>query len=220
MLIRNQKRKRRVFLSWFLISITLILLTVALYFSWGQEKNIIIHYPQGIIDTDGAMPTTKKPQPNEFDNYTVAADMPRYLFIEKLGIKAMIKPMSVDVSNRIEAPQSAFDVGWYDRSAKPGQDGALLLDGHVSAGRTPGVFYDLKNLAPNDSITLERGDGVTLMYRVIKSQVYDINNVDMAAVLAPITASQPGLNLITCTGNAIEGTNNYNQRLVVFAEQQ
>lgn len=197
----------------------ILVLLVSLYLSWQQEKGITVHHPDDIANGDVAMPTIEKPQPSEFDSYSVAADMPRYLFIEKLGVKAMIKPMGVDRQNRIEAPRSAFDVGWYDRSAKPGESGAVLLDGHVSAGRTPGIFYDLKNLVPGDTITLERGDGVKLAYSVVQSRVYHVDSVDMAAALAPVTADRPGLNLITCTGSPIKGTNNYDQRLIVFTEQ-
>jgi hypothetical protein len=39
----------------------------------------------------------------------------------------------------------------------------------------------------------------------------------MSALLSPINAGKPGLNLITCTGDVIKGTNDFTERIVVFA---
>jgi hypothetical protein len=41
----------------------------------------------------------------------------------------------------------------------------------------------------------------------------------MTAALSPINPHKPGLNLITCTGNVIAGTNEFSERIIVFAEQ-
>jgi sortase (surface protein transpeptidase) len=207
----------------FLAAIIVLLVGIAISYSQHEANKIADRTPPHIQAVSNSSPesppTTEKPKPSAFDAYKVAPDLPRYLFIPKLSIKAMIKPMGVTADNRIEAPRSAYDVGWYNGSAKPGQAGAMFLDGHVSAGRTPGIFYDLKNLIIGDTFTLERGDGQTFTYRVVKAEAYDVDNVDMHAALAPINPAKPGLNLITCTGNVIKGTNNYDKRLVVFTEQ-
>ncbi|HEV2412927.1 MAG TPA: class F sortase, partial [Candidatus Saccharimonadales bacterium] len=68
-------------------------------------------------------------------------------------------------------------------------------------------------------IKIQRGDGVTFSYEVVKVQAYSYQNVDMSALLSPIVPGKPGLNLITCTGDVIKSLDGYNQRLVVFAEQ-
>jgi hypothetical protein len=95
----------------------------------------------------------------------------------------------------------------------------MLIDGHVSSWTSHGIFYGLKTLVAGDTIQIERGDGAILAYKVVKSQTYTTSKVDMAAALTPINPRKPGLNLITCTGNVMAGTNEFNQRVVVFAEQ-
>jgi LPXTG-site transpeptidase (sortase) family protein len=164
-----------------------------------------------------SMPATTKPDDNAFANYRVAPDAPRYMYIDKIAVKAMVKPMGIK-DNAIEAPANVHDAGWFTQSAKPGQVGAMLVDGHVANWATKSVFHDLKNLRAGDVITIERGDGKKLDYRVVKSQSYDASNVDMNAALQPVTSGKPGLNLITCDGKVIKG-NEFDKRLVVFTEQ-
>ena len=169
--------------------------------------------------TDPAAPATDKPTAAAVASYTVPANQPRYLVISKLGVKARVKSLGIDKTGALQTPSNVFDAGWYNGSSLPGQKGAMLIDGHVSSWTTNGVFYGLKTLRPGDSMQVVRGDGVTLNYKVVKSQVYDADNVDMQAALSPVAADKPGLNLITCTGKVKPGTSEFNQRLIVFTEQ-
>jgi LPXTG-site transpeptidase (sortase) family protein len=95
-----------------------------------------------------------------------------------------------------------------------GLTGALF--GHVSSWKANGVFYNLKKLQTGKRIIITRGDSQVFTYQVISSKTYPYNNVDMKAVLSPVDPSRPGLNLMTCTGNIIKGTNEFNERVVVF----
>jgi sortase (surface protein transpeptidase) len=95
----------------------------------------------------------------------------------------------------------------------------MLIDGHVSGGNVPGIFYDLKKLTPGMTLSVERGDGKILTYRVVKSVSYDYQNVDMHAVLSPVNPHTRGLNLITCDGQVMKGGGNFDKRLVVFTEE-
>lgn len=168
---------------------------------------------------DGA-PSTVKPSSTAVRQYVVAPDLPRYLKIPKLGVFARVTQAGVTASGALGTPSNVYDTAWYTGSAKPGQAGATLLDGHVSSWTTRGVFYGLKKLTPGDSLQIVRGDGTLLNYKVVKTQVYQSNNVDMKAAITPITAGKSGLNLITCTGQLQKGTDQFNQRLIVFAEQE
>jgi LPXTG-site transpeptidase (sortase) family protein len=131
----------------------------------------------------------------------------------------MVKPLGLTAKNQIAAPNNVFDAGWYTGSAKPGQPGAMLIDGHVSSWTAHGIFYNLKKLQPGDKLQIQRGDGTTFTYKVVKSRVYDAAQVDMKAALSPVTTGKPGLNLITCDGSVIKGTSEFDKRLVVFTEQ-
>jgi sortase (surface protein transpeptidase) len=165
------------------------------------------------------VPNTIKPNDNTFNSYTVAPDLARYIKISKLSVNARVLQVGTTKSGALDTPKNVFDAAWYRGSSKPGQPGAMLIDGHVSSWTTHGVFYGLKKLVAGDVIQIQRGDSQVLNYRVVKSQVYPDEKVDMQAAMTPITAGKPGLNLITCTGKIKPGTSQFNQRLIVFTEQ-
>ena len=166
-----------------------------------------------------AVPSTTKPTGQSLSQYTVAPDLPRYLKIPKLGVYARVLQVGLTKDGALGTPNNVYDTAWYTGSAKPGQPGAMLIDGHVSSWTAHGVFYGIKTLAAGDSIQVVRGDGAVLNYQVVSTQVYPAGNVDMQAAVTPVTASKPGLNLITCTGQVIRGTSEFNERVVVFAQQ-
>lgn len=158
-------------------------------------------------------------KPTNVRAYTVPADQPRFVNIPKFNLSARVKAMGVDANNKLIAPGNVHDAGWFQNSAKPGAiGGATLLDGHVSGWTTKGVFYRLKDLVPGDTITVERGDGKVFSYRVVKSQAFDKNAVDMNSAMEPINKSKTGLNLITCSGTYDRASDDYTQRLIVYAE--
>lgn len=151
--------------------------------------------------------------------YQVAADMPRVISIPKLDVTARVLKLGVDSKGAFAAPGNIYDTGWYEGSSKPGQSGAMLIDGHVHGPTKPGIFADLKDLKPGDEIMVERGDSKKFTYKVIKIKMYPAESTDMmGAALTPVTPGKPGLNLITC-GGELDG-NHYKDRLVVFAEQK
>ena len=162
-------------------------------------------------------PSTVKPSPAAVANYVVAPNLPKYLIIPKLGVDARVLSVGVNSSGALETPSNVFDTAWYNESAEPGQPGAMLIDGHVSSWTTHGVFYGIKTLVAGDLIKVERGDGTIFTYKVVKNQVYPSGNVNMTSAMTPIVAGQPGLNLISCTGDVIPGTNLFNERIVVYA---
>lgn len=163
------------------------------------------------------VPSTTKPVVSAFASYTVAANLPRYIFIPKLSVQAIIRPLGLTTDGQIATPDNVYDTGWYTKSSTPGQPGATIIDGHVSSWTTNGVFYSLKTLQAGDAIEVERGDGTTVNYSVVKKQVYPYQQVNTSALLSPIDAGKPGLNLITCTGDVIKNTNDFNERIVIFA---
>jgi len=221
-----RRSKKLLWLSRLLVLTAIAVVVTGGIVSWNQyqaNKKADQNPPQqthsGANPTTTSPPITKKPDTSEFDNYKVAADLPRYILIPKISVKAMVKQVGITKDNQIGIPANVHDTAWYNQSAKPGQPGAVLIDGHVSSWKTHGVFYDLKKLVTGDSISIERGDGTVLTYNVTKKETYAADKVDMAAALAPVNPDKPGLNLITCTGTVIKGTNDFDKRIVVFAEQ-
>lgn len=164
------------------------------------------------------VPSTTKPTQRSIDAYTVASDLARYIKIPKLAVYARVMQVGVGDDGAVAAPNNIYDTAWYTGSAKPGQTGATLIDGHISSWTNNGVFYDLKLLSAGDTIQIIKGDGSTLNYTVVTTKVYAENAVDMNAALSPITAGKSGLNLITCAGSVKPGTSEFTDRLVVFAQ--
>ena len=143
------------------------------------------------------------PSEEEVQEYTVAADLPRYLSIEKLGIKnARILPMGVNSKGELDTPRNIFDVGWYENSGKPGTGGTSIIDGHNGGPHVYGVFKELPSLATGDIIQIERGDGKIFKYKVIDNNEIALNESDSYMVSASKTPEKgkESVTLISCTG--------------------
>jgi len=163
--------------------------------------------------------STTRPTAAAVANYLVAPALPRYLIIPELGVDARVLSVGVNASGALGTPNNIYDTAWYDESATPGQQGAVLIDGHVAGYNSPGVFGTLQYLQPGDNIQVERGDGTIFNYQVVKTETYPATGVDMKAAMTPIDPGKPGLNLITCTGSIIPDKAQYNERLIIFATQ-
>ncbi|HUA13478.1 MAG TPA: class F sortase [Candidatus Sulfotelmatobacter sp.] len=166
-----------------------------------------------------AVPSTSKPSSSAIANYAVAAGLPRYIRIPAIGVFARVLQVGVTPSGVLATPPDIYDSAWYTGSAKPGQPGATLIDGHISSWTSEGVFYNLKKLVPGDSIQIQKGDNTLVNYQVVKTVIYNSNSVDMQAALTPVTPNVSGLNLISCTGQVIKGTSTFNKRVIVFAQE-
>jgi sortase A len=168
-------------------------------------------------NSDGDHPNETDPGSNAVNSYRTPFDEPRRITIPRLGINARVKPLDLKANNVLDAPASIYDAGWYEHSAKPGENGATLIDGHVHGLTKRGIFYNLKKLDVGDEIEIERGDGKIFKYSVIRKQSYDRNAMDMASALVSIDPSLPGLNLITCDGPLDKKNNTYEDRLLIQA---
>ncbi|MBC7581837.1 sortase [Aeromicrobium sp.] len=163
-------------------------------------------------------PSTAPVTAETLRSYQVAPDAARYIRISKLGVLARVLQVGITKDGALATPTNVFDTARYSSSAKPGEPGATLIDGHVSSWTTNGVFYGIKNLVAGDSIEIERGDGKKLEYTVVKSVTYPVDAVDMNALSRPIDATKSGLNLITCGGKYDSKKGEFSQRIGVFAK--
>ena len=166
---------------------------------------------------DASPPGTTPVNASMLAAYTVAPELARYIRIPKLGVDARVLQVGVTSTGALATPTNVFDTAWYKNSAKPGQPGATLIDGHVSSWTTNGVFYGIKDLRAGDTIEIEKGDGSKLEYTVNKMVAYDVDKVDMQALVHPVTSGTSGLNLITCGGKYDSKAGEFTQRIAVFA---
>jgi len=208
------------------VTIAIILLVTGLsigvydwHFNYVNNQRAATLINQANHNINHAVPSTIKPTASQLHNYVVAPTLPRYLIIPKLGVDASILPIGINPGGSLGTPNNVFNTAWYDKSSKPGQKGAMLIDGHISSWTTHGVFYGLNTLLPGDIIDVQGGNGAIFTYKVVKTQIYNSNNVNMSAALLPIDPTKPGLNLISCTGEVISGTSKFNERIIVFATE-
>lgn len=167
--------------------------------------------------SEGNPPSITPPTSEAVKNYSVAPNLPKYIDIPSLSVHARILSMGVDSKNTLQAPGNVYDAGWYNASAQPGQTGGMLIDGHISSWSTKGVFYGLNQLKTGDTITVTRGDNRQFTYKVVTSQTKPVDQVDMGSLLVSPDSNKPGLSLISCSGEVIPGTNEYDKRIMIQA---
>jgi LPXTG-site transpeptidase (sortase) family protein len=207
----------------------------------GTETHEFELFEQQFSDLDVSTESVSK---KERDEYTVAPERPRYLYIPAVGIdKARmialgVKSPGVNGQQQLDVPKNIDDVGWYDcqinpladkRCGKPTLPGAnitnsaVLLTGHTCFSRTMKCVFDsISKLKYSDTITIERGDGTKLDYTVKKVEILNLADVDMNKAMKPIESGKEGLTLITCAGK-YRGTTDANgvptadKRVLVYA---
>lgn len=152
-------------------------------------------------------------------NYSVSPEMPRYVSIPKLGIKnTRILRMGLDNNGSIKTPNSIFDAGWYEGSSSPNDTvGSALIMAHVSGVSEVGVFYNLFKLQNGDEINIEMGDGTLYVYRVVAKEEAAVDEINMNRYLVSKDVDKPGITLMTCAGEFNPETQQYENRLAVFA---
>lgn len=155
---------------------------------------------------------------NHGAGYSVPADQPKYITIKKLGIHAPVVSLGLTSAGAVDTPNNIWNAGWYNGSAKPGTNGATLIDGHSSASKGA-LFGHLDELNAGDNIQIERGDGSMLTYKVAYKAIVNRNNVDMASMLTPYGNASSGLNIITCTGKWINSEKTLENRVLIYTQQ-
>jgi len=184
----------------------------------SQVKTLAAQVEQAAPTDDGALPDGGLPSESRGGGgyWRPTAEEPKRIIIPSLQVNERILKMGVMPSGEIKTPATVFDAGWLETTAKPGEHGAMFIDGHVHGPTQPGVFYGIKKLNPGDKIQIERGDGQKFTYSVVKTEKYEKDKVDMVAALNTAVPGKPGLNLITCEGR-YNAENGYDHRVVVFA---
>ncbi|MBC7512330.1 class F sortase [Candidatus Saccharibacteria bacterium] len=167
------------------------------------------------------LPTDEKPKDKNYvANHKVSPLIPRVFSIPSLNVSARATQVGIDKDGAMLAPTTAYDVGWYTGSSRPGENGAMVIDGHVRGVGGPGVFGKLSTLKTGDEMNVERGDGKMYSYVVRAVETVPINKLDMGRLLVSADTALPGLNVITCAGTYDAKNNQFDQRTVVYAVQK
>jgi len=156
---------------------------------------------------------------NALANYNVAPNLPRALYIDKINVAARLLQMNVNADGTVQAPRNIFDAGWYTGSVKPGEPGAMFVDGHSSGSSHLGLFGNLDSLAVGDTMQIEKGDGTRLVYKVAFKETVKLENVDMKKALKPYGNATKGLNLMTCAGGWTSDDSTMKERTIIYTQQ-
>lgn len=159
---------------------------------------------------------------DQIDSHSVAPDAPRYLSLPSIGVeRTRVYAAGIDSNNQLVTPDNIHDAMWYNKSMKPGAGyGAVLINAHNGGVTKDGVFAQLKNLKPGDSIELERGDNKKFVYKVVENQsmpLEEVNKTGMKMMMQSAEAGTEGLNLITCDGKWIPALKQYDRRIMLRA---
>ena len=117
----------------------------------------------------------------------------------------------------LKVPENVQHVGWWDGSARAGEQfGSTVIAGHVdSATEGIGFFARLLKIGVSDTVTL-RADSHRLTYRV--TSVRRVAKTALATDSKALKQTGPHrLVLITCTGNYHRDRGGYDSNLVVVA---
>ena len=132
-------------------------------------------------------------------------------------INAKVQEVGAEEDGTLSVPSNWQDAGWYTNSAKSGEIGNVIIDGHYDTNTgSPGAFWNLKNLKVNDKVFVVDEIGKEYIYKVTTSYYVDVKDPDRSEVFGD--SKVPTVTLITCGGVWLPGMSTYSKRLVVKAE--
>ena len=137
------------------------------------------------------------------------------------GIRAAVVQVGLTPDGAMGSPDNPFVVGWFNRSAIPGELGNALLGGHRDyqdrdGNVDVGVCWKLDETRVGDQL---------IMFDQAAERYYVYDIVDIAtirpdsheAVKYLSQTRESVVTLITCSGDFDEDTNSYEERIVVVA---
>ena len=220
--IKSKKSNKKIII----IAVVVLLLAIGGGFTIWK---VFFDKPSQTLVAQEANPTVDETDitDKQKDEWTVAADKPRYISVPSLGVEKarVIEIGLIKDTKQLDSPISIHDAGWYDKSAKPGSgSGALLLDGHNGGPTKGGIFEKLGDIDEGSEIIIERGDGKKFTYKVVSNKQLTVaeandksNPNGMATMTKSANSSKEGLNIITCVGDWIPEQKTYDKRVMLKA---
>lgn len=219
-----ERKGRGAIVGWMASAIVVLLLLVIGWYAYqwfvtGEKPPVIPLPASALADTSvDESPVTD----SMIDSYTVPATHPRYISIPALNVdKARVQVVGLTKNNILDTPRNISDTAWYSQSATPGQGyGQVVIDGHNGGVSRDGIFVNLDKLANGDEITIERGDGKQIIYKVVENKtesLKDTNATGMQRLMTPYDNTKEGLGLITCAGNWVPRDKVFDKRILVRA---
>ncbi|MFF0945847.1 class F sortase [Kocuria sp. CPCC 205300] len=145
------------------------------------------------------------------------ASDPVSLTVPATGTRSELLHLGLREDGSLEVPPEGpgSPASWYTASPTPGERGPAVLLGHVNAtGGGPGVFADLRQLTPGDTVEIAREDGSTAVFAVDRAEQYGKDDFPTLEVYGNTEGAE--LRLITCDGYD-PATGEFDDNYVVYA---
>jgi LPXTG-site transpeptidase (sortase) family protein len=132
----------------------------------------------------------------------------RRVVIPTIGVDSKIIQLGTKLDRRgqIAWETAPFAVGQHKGLAGPGQNGNMVLSGHISSPAEGAIFHHLPDVKPGEGVIVST-DERQYLYRVL-----DVKTVTPDQVAVMDQTADATLTLITCVPDGI-----YSHRLVVTA---
>ena len=138
-----------------------------------------------------------------------------FINIASIGVNAPIEYVGTK-NGDMDVPADPFHTAWYKYGYRIGENGNSVIAAHVDWWTTgPAIFWRLNELRPGARITVSTTQGTRWVFAVTKVESYPNNSAPSQQIFG--AASEPHLNLITCTGDFNRSAGEYNRRLVVYS---
>lgn len=163
------------------------------------------------------LPSPSSPSPTPTGAPPSEAPIAR-LLIPSIGVDAPVVVKSIDANGMMQSPDNAWDVAWYDFSARPGFGGNAVFSGHVDYHDVgPAVFWDLSDLQQGDVIMVRLADGTEYSYAVTALNSFEASAAPVAEIVGP--TAEEVVTIITCGGTFDSTVRQYSHRTVVRAQR-
>ena len=140
------------------------------------------------------------------------------IVIPKAKVDAPLVTLSIDENGVMQSTSNAYDVAWYDFSAKSGTGSNAVFSGHVDYHDVgAAVFWNLRDLHPGDVVEVQLADGTSYKYGVSALNCIPVADAPISQIVGPTQSEL--VTLITCCGTFNSSTRQYDKRLVVRAER-
>ena len=179
----------------------------------------IFNKTETLASDETASEIKETPQVSIFEEQLVPLYIdPENITIESLGLNAPVTVVGVANDGSMETPKNWNEAGWYWKSAHPGEQGNLIINGHYDdSSARPAAFWQLKNVAVGDKVSVTDKYSKTFVYQVSDVFFVSIQDPQRLDVLQS-DDSKSTITLITCGGVWLPGMSTYDKRLVVKGE--
>ena len=160
------------------------------------------------------------------DNGVVPSSGPRFdtqweLILPSAGIRAAVVQVGLTADGAMGSPDNPFVVGWFNRSALPGESGNALLGGHRDyqdrdGNIDVGVCWKLDDTSVGDQLIMfDEAQNRYYVYDIVDKATIRPDSKEAIKYLSQTRESV--ITLITCSGDFDKETHSYEERLIVVA---